>query len=613
MIVAAVTAVWIVIALVVIALNLPGDDKSQVPNLAGASQTDAATKLRAAGLKVGEVAYEESTTAAPDTILRTEPAANRKVKPGTRVKIWLAQAPAPPAARRLALPDVTNKSSDDAIDGLTAAGLTPGEVTYEPSSPVGEGLVIRTEPAANTQVPKGTVVKIVVATKPGQQPPTAQPCTVPDLAHKAREYAESELGKAKIRYEIKQEESDLGGAGHGHPDGSRPGPPRPVPQGHRVRLLGSADQGARPQGRRRELRPQQVTDLGLKLSVKYDSYCGATQTKDEVVASQSPSAGSTAHAVTRSPSRFPSTPAPARRRRHRRRPRTRSSTRARGPHGTCGPRARPRPVCARRRGPRRRACAARWPPRHTVPAPRRRGEVGRGRRRGTGGAVGAGVEGEAAAGEPAASDHFEDDLFLDGVRPPGQQRGDVEGAHPQEVRAVAGVACRASVSSHGSTSSAGRSAALHGARQVERDEVVPQQGVALRRRGDERTQLDGAVRQAVRPLVGEGVAGDADGFAVRIARDGGERRLRLAPAREVQDAEVEVPEPVRDAPARPASPAGASRTPRARSRGRSSVSTYPTVPCGRSRSRAMRVSTCTSGARWPRRSRTARRSATPRR
>jgi len=295
MIVAAVTAVWIVIALVVIALSLPGGDKSQVPNLAGASQNDAGTRLRAAGLKVGEVAYEESTTAAPDTILRTEPAANRKVKPGTRVKIWLAKAPGTTGGETFALPDMANKSSDDAINGLTAAGLTPGEVTYEPSSSVGEGLVIRTEPAANTQVPKGTVVKIVVATKPGQQPPTAQPCTVPDLAHKAREYAESELGKAKIRYEIKREEStsvDPGTVirtdpGPGHLDQCRKvtvyvswGPPITVPD-----LKGAGESYAR----------SQVTDLGLKLSVKYDNYCGASQTKDEVVASQSPSAGSKAH------------------------------------------------------------------------------------------------------------------------------------------------------------------------------------------------------------------------------------------------------------------------------------------------------------------------------
>jgi beta-lactam-binding protein with PASTA domain len=295
MIVAAVTAVWIVIALVVIALNLPGDDKSQVPNLAGASQTDAATKLRAAGLKVGEVAYEESTTAAPDTILRTEPAANRKVKAGTRVKIWLAQAPGSTGGETLALPNVANKSSDDAIAGLTAVGLTPGEVTYEESGTVAEGMVIRTEPAANTQVAKGTVVKIVVATKPGQQPPAAQPCTVPDLAHKAREYAESELGKAKIRYEIKKEESTSvepgtvirTDPGAGRLDRCRTvtvyvswGPPIKVPD-----LKGAGESYAR----------SQVTDLGLKLSVKYDSYCGATQTKDEVVASQSPSAGSTAH------------------------------------------------------------------------------------------------------------------------------------------------------------------------------------------------------------------------------------------------------------------------------------------------------------------------------
>jgi beta-lactam-binding protein with PASTA domain len=296
MIVAAITAVWIVIAGVVILLSLPDGDKAKVPNLAGVSQTDATNKLESAGLKVGEVQFQETADVSPGTIIRTDPAAERKVKPGTRVKLVVAQAPTSTEGETLALPDMANKTAEAAIAALTAAGLTPGEVTYEASSSVSEGMVIRTEPAASTQVAKGTTVKIFVATKPGQQQQGTPPCTVPDLAHKAREYAESELGKAKIRYEVKREESHSVNPGvvirtdpaAGHYDPCRKvtvyvskGPPIHVPN-----VVGMGEQ----------LAISEIQGPGLKASVKRDNYCGPTETKEEEVTAQSPSGGSTAYA-----------------------------------------------------------------------------------------------------------------------------------------------------------------------------------------------------------------------------------------------------------------------------------------------------------------------------
>jgi beta-lactam-binding protein with PASTA domain len=296
MIVAAITAVWIVVAGVVILLSLPDGSRAKVPDLAGVSQTDAASRLQSAGLKLGEVSHEETTDVSPGTIIRTEPPANRKVKSGTRVKLVLASAPGGTDGEPLALPDLTNKSQEDAIAGLTAAGLTPGEVIFEASDSVAEGLVIRTDPAANTVVPKGTTVKIVVAFKPGQQTPHSQPCTVPDLAHKAREYAESELGKTKIRYEVKKEESNSvepgtvirtdPGAGHYNPCRKvtvyvSKGPPIHVPT-----VVGMHEQLAR----------SEIEGPGLKASIKRDNYCGPSETKEEKVTAQSPGGGSTAYA-----------------------------------------------------------------------------------------------------------------------------------------------------------------------------------------------------------------------------------------------------------------------------------------------------------------------------
>jgi beta-lactam-binding protein with PASTA domain len=297
-IVAAVTAVWIVIAAVVILWNLPdGGSKARVPNLAGASRDDATTRLKAAGLAVGTVDFEESNAVSPGTIIRTDPPANRKVRPGTLVTLVLAKAPGnpDPDPGTLALPDVSNRSQEDAKTAITAAGLIVGTVTWEKSDSVAEGNVIRTEPPANTDVPKGSTVNIVLAeSKGGQQ--QNPPCTVPDLAHKSRDYAESELKKAGVRYQVKKEDSDSvdpgtvirtdPGAGHYNPCRMvtvyvSQGVPIHVPT-----VVGMGEQLAR----------SEIEGVGLKVSVRWDNYCGPAESKEPEVTAQSPGGGSVAHA-----------------------------------------------------------------------------------------------------------------------------------------------------------------------------------------------------------------------------------------------------------------------------------------------------------------------------
>jgi serine/threonine-protein kinase len=294
LIVAAVCAVWIVIAAVVVLMNLPDrNTRTNVPDLAGSSQDDAASRLRQAKLAVGSIIYEDSTTVSPGMIIRTEPPANRRVAPGTKVTLVLAQQAG--NAGTLALPDVTNKTRDDAVAGLTAVGLTAGEVTYEESSTVAEGLVLRTDPVANTQVPPGSTVNLVLAKKRDTQTTNPQPCTVPDVAHRPREYAVSELEKAKVRYEIRREEShtvDAGTVIRTDPGAGRVDPCRTVvvyvskgAPTHVPGVIGMSESEAR----------DAITAAGLKASVKYDNYCGASETRPTRVTAQSPGGGSTAY------------------------------------------------------------------------------------------------------------------------------------------------------------------------------------------------------------------------------------------------------------------------------------------------------------------------------
>jgi beta-lactam-binding protein with PASTA domain len=65
----------------------------------------------------------------------------------------------------VAVPDVANQDVFAASAALTTAGLTP-QVTPTPSATVPKGAVIGTNPAAGTQVPRGTAVQILVSTGP---------------------------------------------------------------------------------------------------------------------------------------------------------------------------------------------------------------------------------------------------------------------------------------------------------------------------------------------------------------------------------------------------------------------------------------------------------------
>src|SRR5699024_487288 len=97
---------------------------------------------------------------------------------GSTIRLVVAAPEGP-----VAVPNVTGQSLSDAQKALEEAGFghTP---TREHSDSVEEGRVIRTEPAANEKIERGTTVTIVVSSgpEPTQEPtetPTADPSESP--------------------------------------------------------------------------------------------------------------------------------------------------------------------------------------------------------------------------------------------------------------------------------------------------------------------------------------------------------------------------------------------------------------------------------------------------
>lgn len=156
----AIVAALLVVGLgVAYALGAFGGGGVVVPPLAGLTEEQAQTELEAAGLTLGVVGTENSDTVEPGIIISQDPEAGDKVEEGTAINIVVSLGIA-----QVVVPDLTEYKEADAIAALRSTG----EVEYdhsedENSAEVEKGLVIRTEPAAGTSVPKGTPIILYVS------------------------------------------------------------------------------------------------------------------------------------------------------------------------------------------------------------------------------------------------------------------------------------------------------------------------------------------------------------------------------------------------------------------------------------------------------------------
>jgi len=134
-----------------------------MPNVVGSTRDAAQAALAKVYLTPNFV--EADSTQPPGTVLSTDPAAGTpvaKLAPGAGhpgVTVNVAREPAVP------VPDVANQDP-------TAAAATLGQASFQvtpvdtPSDTVPTGKVIGTDPPANTPLPKGSAVKLLVSTGP---------------------------------------------------------------------------------------------------------------------------------------------------------------------------------------------------------------------------------------------------------------------------------------------------------------------------------------------------------------------------------------------------------------------------------------------------------------
>jgi hypothetical protein len=138
-----------------------GPAQVSVPSVVGDSQAAATTAITGAGLTLGTVTVQSSSTVASGSVISENPAAGASVADGSAVALVISSGLA-----LVAVPAVVGDTRAAASTAITGAGLTVGAVTQQSSGTVASGEVISENPAANTSVAKGSAVALVVSSGP---------------------------------------------------------------------------------------------------------------------------------------------------------------------------------------------------------------------------------------------------------------------------------------------------------------------------------------------------------------------------------------------------------------------------------------------------------------
>jgi serine/threonine-protein kinase len=128
-----------------------------VPNVVGDDSATAAATMSNAGLRV-RVVNQPNATAPPNTVTRTDPAANTPAQKGSTVTLFVSTGP-----QSVTVPDVTGTRTTQAqAENVIAAAGFRVQVLTSPSTPSNNGIVLFQSPPANSQAQQGSTVTITV-------------------------------------------------------------------------------------------------------------------------------------------------------------------------------------------------------------------------------------------------------------------------------------------------------------------------------------------------------------------------------------------------------------------------------------------------------------------
>lgn len=157
-----VLAIVLIIVGTVFAMNGGGQaEQVEVPDFVSQSNiNEAGVEKALTDLGLELVSRQDTDSSEPEgTVTRQDPDGGTKVDKGSKVSVWFSAGP-----QSTKVPDVSNRSQDEAEQILEDAGFkVNSSVDIENSATVTKGNVTRTDPAADSQQPKGTTIKLYVS------------------------------------------------------------------------------------------------------------------------------------------------------------------------------------------------------------------------------------------------------------------------------------------------------------------------------------------------------------------------------------------------------------------------------------------------------------------
>jgi serine/threonine-protein kinase len=177
--------------LVASALGVFGSKNITVPDLTGMTQATATAKLEALGLAANpQITQDYSDTVPVGQVMSQSPAKGASEPKGTAVALVLSKGPQP-----VGVPDVVGMTTDVAVSTLQAQGFVPvpGTPKYDAKAP--EGQIISQNPAAGTEVTKGSQVTYVASKG-------IQVNLIPDVTGASKSSAISALEKAGFKVSV---------------------------------------------------------------------------------------------------------------------------------------------------------------------------------------------------------------------------------------------------------------------------------------------------------------------------------------------------------------------------------------------------------------------------
>jgi beta-lactam-binding protein with PASTA domain len=149
-----------------------GKEKVTVPgNLIGRPYQEVQQELQTLGFLV-EIRQRESASARPDTVLEVKPGSGSQVNKGAKITLFVAKE-----VQQVAVPDVTGLDRVAAEARLSDAGFNTRKIKFveEVNAEAAPGTVLRTNPAAGTQVPVTTTIVVYLAVQPELPPDQTTP------------------------------------------------------------------------------------------------------------------------------------------------------------------------------------------------------------------------------------------------------------------------------------------------------------------------------------------------------------------------------------------------------------------------------------------------------